>query len=243
MRPINSYIIYSRVSGEKQEVEIQDQMCREYIDKIEGGKPYSLQLIRDPDCTSRLPMHKRQGLVELRKYLRSGDRLVVFKLDRISRDIIEMVTLYREFKDKGVTLMSLNDNCDEFTVNLMAVLAQKERADISLRTKAGLKYVKSLGKRTSKIIPYGFYLHEDNETLIPKADEQLVLVKIYEMDDQKKTLGEIVKGLTELGIRNRSGNPFHKMSILRFLKARKEECITDCQSPLEKQARLSLSQK
>lgn len=239
---INNYIIYSRVSGEKQDCDIQDQMCKDYIEKVERSNKYFLHIIRDPDCTSRLPMHRRPGLQDLRKYCKAGDHIVVFKLDRLSRDILEMVTLYREFKSKGIELLSLNDNTDEFTVNLMAVLAQKERADISIRTKAGLKVIRERGHRVSKIIPYGYYLHEDQKTLMPLKEEQEILEQIFELADQKKTLGEIVNILTDLEIKNRAGNPFHKMSIARFLKSRKEEDTTRYQSRLEQQARLTLSQ-
>lgn len=212
-----TYIIYTRVSKEEQDVTTQEQLCKNFIEQIEQGNPYRYQLFSDPDVSSGLPMEKRPGLVAMRKVLRKGDKVVVFKLDRLSRDIIEMVTLYREIKSKSCEIHSLSESTDEFTVGLMGVLAQKERADISLRTKAKLNVKKQRGERISGHLPYGFSLAEDGIQLVPESAEQTVLALMCQLFDEGRSYRLIGKILNSQGYKNRQGNPFQTMSIYRIL--------------------------
>jgi DNA invertase Pin-like site-specific DNA recombinase len=84
--------------------------------------------------------------------LRPGDTFVVWKLDRLSRTVKQLVDLISELESKGVNFKSLTNGIDtttsagRFFFHIMASLAQMERELISERTKAGLAAGKRLGR-------------------------------------------------------------------------------------------------
>lgn len=87
----------------------------------------------------------RPGLEQALAYLREGDTLVVWKIDRLGRSLSHLVQTVDELRDRGVSFRSLNDaGIDTSTrngklmFNFFAILAEFERDLISERTKAGL---------------------------------------------------------------------------------------------------------
>ncbi len=85
------------------------------------------------------------------KHLRKGDVLVVWKLDRLGRNLEELVRLINDFTERGIELKSLTEGIDTTTAigrlfyHMMAALAQFERDLISERTKAGIEAAKERG--------------------------------------------------------------------------------------------------
>lgn len=82
-----------------------------------------------------------------------GDSIVVYKLDRISRnrkDIFELVDI---FKEKGINFISIKDKIDtstplgEFFFTVMAGVAQLEADIIAERTREGLKAAEARGRK------------------------------------------------------------------------------------------------
>lgn len=228
------YVIYSRVSTEEQEVESQEEDCLQYIKQISNSKEYKYEIFSDPETSSRVKMENRENLMNMLNSLRRGDQVVVWKLDRLSRDVIEMVTIHRLIKSKQCTIHSLNDSNadDEFMVGLMGVLAQKERADISVRTKSHLKRKLAKNERRSRFIPFGQQLDEVNlieikkkdkkaelkpGLLLENTDEQLVLLKMLSLFDQGLSYRQIANSINAEGYTNRVGNPFQHNSIYRIL--------------------------
>jgi len=227
------YVIYQRVSTDLQEVETQQKECLNYIKQKEKGNSFECKTFSDPEMSSRVKMKNRTALIQFLEFLSPGDRVVVYKLDRFSRDVVEMVTIYRMIKDKKCTIFSLNDpDCDnEFIIGLMGVLAQKERKDISDRTKAALRNKKSKNERTGTV-PYGFTLCKDKLIEIKNKDgevelkpgllllaptEQEVLAQMCQYFDAGKSYRQIAQILTNQGYMNREGKPFQHMSIYRIL--------------------------
>lgn len=228
------YVIYQRVSTDKQEVETQQKECLNYIKRKENGNSFEYNIYEDPDMSSGVKMKNRKGLMDFLNSLRAGQHVVVYKLDRLSRDIVEMVTIYRMIKDKKCTIYSLNDpDCDnEFIIGLMGVLAQKERKDISDRTKSALKNKRSKSERTGNV-PYGYTLcpnkmveiknRQTGEVelkpgiLIQFATEQEVLAQMTQLFDEGNSYRAIAHSLNNQGYRNREGNLFQHMSIYRIL--------------------------
>ncbi|MDA0558326.1 recombinase family protein [Burkholderia pseudomallei] len=94
----------------------------------------------------------RPGLEEALKYLRTGDTLVVWKLDRLGRTVKGLVELVEALHGNGVQFRSLTDSIDtsttagRFFFHVMAALAQMERELIRERTNAGLKAARARGR-------------------------------------------------------------------------------------------------
>lgn len=132
---------YARVSTQDQNLELQidalkNSGCEEiFEEKITGTKK------------------DRPVLNEMLKMLRIGDRVIVYKLDRISRSTKHLIDLSELFEEKGVEFVSLSDNIDtssstgRFFFRMLASLAELERDIISERTKAGLRAARARGRK------------------------------------------------------------------------------------------------
>ncbi|GAA2553659.1 hypothetical protein GCM10010409_30960 [Mycolicibacterium diernhoferi] len=57
----------------------------------------------------------RPGLAELIEYVRDGDTVVVWKLDRLGRNMLHILQTVRQLTDRGVTLVSVTNGIDSST--------------------------------------------------------------------------------------------------------------------------------
>ena len=148
---------YARVSTQEQNLDLQldalkDAGCEQvFTDKISGSKK------------------KRPGLEELKHILRKGDKVIVWKLDRLGRSLTDLVNLVNHFDAKGAEFQSLQDQIDtstpvgQFTFHIFAAVAQFERDIIQMRTIAGLKAARARGRFGGR--PKGLSKSAENKAL------------------------------------------------------------------------------
>lgn len=132
------YVSYCRVSTEKQGLglDAQKNIIAEYL-RANGGT-----LIADFAEKESGKNANRAELIEAIRTARSnGAKLIVAKLDRLSRDISDIFTIRKNI-DFIVCDM---DAADTLTLGIFATLAQKERELISRRTKEALQALKNNG--------------------------------------------------------------------------------------------------
>jgi DNA invertase Pin-like site-specific DNA recombinase len=90
----------------------------------------------------------REGLQKALDYLKPGDCLVVWKLDRLGRSLPHLISIVDGFKKKGIAFKSLTEQMDtatphgEFFFGIFGSLAQYERALTKERIMAGLSAAK-----------------------------------------------------------------------------------------------------
>lgn len=86
-------------------------------------------------------------------YLRSGDTLVVWKLDRLARSLGQLIETVTDFEAKGIGLRSLTESIDtttaagKLTFHIFGAMAEFERAIIRERTRAGLDAARARGRK------------------------------------------------------------------------------------------------
>ena len=131
---------YARVSTKDQNLHLQHEALQQagcekiYEDQASGAKA------------------SRKGLDLALEVLREGDSLVVWKLDRLGRNVKDLVTLVGELEQRGIHFKSLTDNIDttttagRFFFHVMASLAQMERELLVERTRAGLDAARKRGR-------------------------------------------------------------------------------------------------
>ncbi len=94
----------------------------------------------------------RSGLAKALESLRRGDKLVVWKLDRLGRSLSHLVTLLEELKEQGVGFRSLQENINttsgvgKLVFHIFASLAEFERDLLRERTLAGIASARSQGR-------------------------------------------------------------------------------------------------
>lgn len=130
---------YARVSTKEQNLSSQEDALnkagciRIFTDKISGQA------------------FKREGLTACMDYLRSGDTLVIYRLDRLGRSVKEMLDLCAKLENQRIKLVSLQDNLDtstavgRFTMQILASLAEYNRNLILEGCKAGIDAAKKRG--------------------------------------------------------------------------------------------------
>jgi|SRR5699024_1190127 len=103
----------------------------------------------------------RPQLAACLKALRSGDTLIVWKLDRIGRDLRHLVNVVHDLTERGVGLKVLTGqgaaidpttSSGKLVFGIFAALAEFERELISKRTKAGLASARARGRKGGR--PY-----------------------------------------------------------------------------------------
>jgi len=95
----------------------------------------------------------RAGLAKALAFIRRGDCLVVWKLDRLGRSLPHLLTAVTDLKKRGVAFRSLTEQMDtttpqgEFLFHIFGALAQFERSLIQERVQAGLAAARRRGRR------------------------------------------------------------------------------------------------
>ncbi|PIC56426.1 resolvase [Sporosarcina sp. P12(2017)] len=136
---------YARVSTEDQNIDMQEAAITKY------AQDQNLELIMYVEKISS----RKENRIELRSALKastSGDRFVVYKLDRLARSTKELYQLTEEMSIRGVEFVSIHDSFDTTTppgramFGMLAVFAEFERDIIQQRTKAGLEAARKRGR-------------------------------------------------------------------------------------------------
>lgn len=127
---------YARVSTRGQSTKQQEKALLSY-----GVKPDDMFV----ETVSGVS-HRRPRLEECIAKADRGDTIVVWKLDRFGRSIIDLLKRMKYLEDHDIGFVSLTDSIDTTTpagrlmVNMLAAIAQFERDLISERTRAGIQH-------------------------------------------------------------------------------------------------------
>ena len=95
----------------------------------------------------------RPGLKACLEYLKAGDMLVVWKLDRLGRSLPHLLGIVTDLKARGIAFRSLTEQMDtttphgELLFSIFGALAQYERALTRERVIAGLAAAKRRGRQ------------------------------------------------------------------------------------------------
>jgi DNA invertase Pin-like site-specific DNA recombinase len=93
----------------------------------------------------------RPALRRCMKKLEPGDTLIVWKLDRLSRNVRDFVIMADDLKERGIHLNSLCEHLDPDTtlgramMQIAAIFAEMERSNIRERTRAGVTAARTRG--------------------------------------------------------------------------------------------------
>jgi DNA invertase Pin-like site-specific DNA recombinase len=134
---------YARVSTEDQTMALQHDALK--ADGVPRTRVYE-------EKASGARGTVRPALAAAMKALRKGDTLVVWKLDRLGRDLAELIETVRKIEAKGANLRVLTMQIDtstpggRFIFHIFGALAEFERELIRERTMAGLAAARAQGR-------------------------------------------------------------------------------------------------
>src|SRR6202795_3429792 len=132
---------YARVSTQDQTLNLQ----QDALEKIGCSKIFT--------DTASGATTDRKGLDEALKYVREGDSLVVWKLDRLGRSLKHLIETVTALQSTGIAFQSITENIDTSTAtgqlvfHIFGALAEFERNLIKERSIAGLSAARARGRR------------------------------------------------------------------------------------------------
>ncbi|CAH0309205.1 Transposon gamma-delta resolvase [Peribacillus sp. Bi96] len=130
---------YGRVSTIDQSLDLQEEKLREYgcekifMEKQSGAKS------------------DREELIKALDYLREGDKLVVYKIDRLARSTFDLQKIAKDLEERGIALVFIKEQIDFSTPSgklmftMLGAIAEFERDLIKDRTTEGRERAKAKG--------------------------------------------------------------------------------------------------
>jgi DNA invertase Pin-like site-specific DNA recombinase len=161
---------YARVSTHEQNLSLQQDALKKagcgkiFHDQVSGAK------------------EKRFGLKEAKAYVREGDTLVVWRLDRLGRSLKHLIETVTALEERRVSFQSLQESIDTTTsggrlvFHIFGALAEFERNLIQERTRAGLAAARARGRQGGR-------------PSLLDAKKQELLYKLY--NERQHTIKEI----------------------------------------------------
>lgn len=150
-----------------------------------------------------------------------ADGIVVLKLDRLSRNVIDILTLAKQFQeaDKVLSIVELgidtSTSSGKMILTVLGALAEMEREVIRERCASGRAAKKARGERFGGGVPYGYV--SDGTKLIEVEAEQAVITRMKALRDAGDALGVIAAKLNADGITTKRGSKWAAMSVSNTL--------------------------
>ncbi|HLY22260.1 MAG TPA: recombinase family protein [bacterium] len=202
--------IYCRVSTEEQKntgvsLALQESRLREYA-KIREWR--IVKVYTDAGVSAKTT--RRDALDQLREDVRARkiNAVLVFKIDRLSRSLYDLLTLIREFQKRKVALVSLTESFDTDSpmgaamVSMLGTFAEFEQRQVSARTTDALAKLREEG-RVYGPTPFGF--SRDGKRLKPNLRQLEIVRRIYTMRARGTSLRGIAAALNADRIRTQTG--------------------------------------
>lgn len=232
------YAIYSRKSkftGKGESIENQIELCKNQLINKYNIKEENIKIYQDEGFTGYNT--NRPQFQEMIKDIRNKKIkcVIVYRLDRISRNVTDFCNLKNEFIKYNTDFISVTENFDTSTpmgramLMISSVFAQLERDTIAERIRDNMYELAKTGRWLGGNTPLG-YKSEKVETLsvdgkrknLYKLDivfEEAEIIKlIWNKMCELKSLSKLEAYLLQKGIKTRNGNNFTRFSLITILK-------------------------
>ncbi len=149
---------------------------------------------------------------------RKIDCLVVYKVDRLSRSLMDFVKLLQFFEENQITFVSVtqhfntNTSMGRLTLNILLSFAQFEREMISERTKDKMGAARIKGKWVGGRPPLGYNTDRNIRKLIVNPKEADLVRSVFRLYLEKKSLLDVARTLNERGHHTKTLRSEHKVT-------------------------------
>ncbi len=220
--PENVAVIYARYSTDNQNessIEAQIRACREYAAK--NGYEILRQYV--DEAKSGTDTENREQFKQMHLDSQTGEfsKVIVFSLDRFSRNLRNYLNDAYYLKQNGVTLRSVTEQVDDtFSGRTLAIVLM---LSAELYVESVIKHVKKSqreaalkGLYVGGTVPLGYYIDSDKEYVV-NEEEAAIVRQIFEMYADGKTYDEIINDLNSSGHRTKFQKKFKNTSLYSIL--------------------------
>lgn len=197
-------IIYTRFSPQRHaeesaSCETQYAYCEQYCHQ----KGYEIAGSKEDRAASGSD-EERPGMWEAIGKLGKGDVLLVWKLDRLARNVYLMELIRRGCEAVGATIEAVQGDVEGngpeqvMIRQVLSAISEYERKVIALRTKYAMLHHQKTGLRMSRHPPYGWTLDpNDPARMIPNASEGAAVLEILRLRKEGSATCEIVRTMNQ----------------------------------------------
>ena len=226
----------SRFTGKGESIGNQVELCRAYIAAHEGPEALASLVVYEDEGFSggnlNRPAFQAMMKAAREKRLRA---IIVYRLDRISRNISDFAALIGTLSQLGVAFISIREQFDTGTpmgramMYIASVFSQLERETIAERIRDNMHELAKTGRWLGGVTPTGFAaesvtaLTVDGKTrracrlrLIPEEAE--LVRTVYGLFLQNRSLTTTEAELMQRGLRTRRGKYFSRFAIRAMLQ-------------------------
>ena len=153
--------------------------------------------------------------------IRSGEfsHLLVWKIDRISRNLLDFAEMYQELKSLGVTFVSKTEQFDtssaigEAMLKIILVFAELERNMSSERVSGVLLSLAESGHWNGGRVPFGYSYKKEEKLLYINPEEADVVKRIFQTYESNQSIQYVSNSLNNAGIRTRAGREWGATTV------------------------------
>lgn len=212
---------YIRVSQEDQLKGFSLSFQAEAIQDYARQQGYQLVRIFEERAESAKNLERTQLQLMMREmYEDKFETVLVWRFDRISRNLLDLLTLLEEMKRIGKNVVetttgidSLNEK-DDLQIALKGIISSQEHKSILQRTRSGMEKRSKEGKFNGGII-YGY--DSINKNLIVNENESRIVREIFELRAKGKGYKYIALSLNNRGVKTKKEKPFSINSVKTIL--------------------------
>ncbi|MBA7563023.1 recombinase family protein [Candidatus Atribacteria bacterium 1244-E10-H5-B2] len=229
MKELIKLIGYCRVSTDRQKeegtIEIQEKALKEYAKK---NNIELLQIFKDEAISGSSELENRPGLAKLFNYIESHfniEGVLIFKLDRLARDLYIQEHLFKKLELLNIKLLSIKEpNLDSKDPmrkafrQFMGIVSELEKAFITMRLSGGRINKAQKGGFAGGSTALG-YISKNKKLIIDKEQAETIRM-IFKMKRYKKmSLRGIARELNNLNIPTSGGKgKWHGRTIKYILE-------------------------
>ena len=150
------------------------------------------------------------------------DVVVVYKVDRLSRSLLDFARVLERFEAHKVAFVSVTqnfstaDSMGKLTLNMLMSFAQFEREMIAERTRDKIVAARRKGKWTGGMVPIGYSVVD--RRLVKSAPEALLVCEVFDLYESHRSVLGVVHDLRARGRKRRKGE-WTKDAVLRVLSS------------------------
>lgn len=217
--------IYIRVSThwqvDKDSLKVQERELTAYCQMVLGINDYVV--FTDPGFSAKNT--DRPDYQAMMSRVRTGEfsHLLVWKIDRISRNIIDFATMSEELKRLGVTFVSKNEQFDTSTamgeamLQIIMVFAQFERKQTSERVTAVMLSRAGNGQWNGGRVPYGYRWDKETASFSLDDTEASYVRRMAQLYEEHQSLLYVAKWLNDADVKTKTGSAWTPTSIHTIL--------------------------
>lgn len=232
------YAIYSRKSkytGKGESIENQIELCKNQLMSKYNIDYNVIKVYQDEGFTGYNT--NRPEFQEMMKDIRMGKIrcVIVYRLDRISRNVLDFCNLKNEFLKYNVDFISVTENFDTSTpmgdamIMISSVFAQLERDTIAERIRDNMYELAKTGRWLGGNTPLGYKSKKVEVVSVDGKKKSLYMLDVVDDEVEKvrlifskmyelKGLKKLESYLLQQGIKTRNGNNFTRFSLIAILK-------------------------